>query len=872
MSSFGIAVRPTARRWRRRVTAVAAAVAAAVALSAVPSLPAEAAPVRANVAAAAKQCDLGLGAAKGSDRRKARRLMEGQANLREYGYFHLAANPKWRPVATLDSSGRGHMHSLHYLLPLLRYGVTSGDSTMVARFYGLLRDWTRDNPPGGASSRYAWGPPIYEGFRSLVLVCAAAGPRGDAPWLLKALALHGRKMADYRRYEGINNASLHQSMGLYAVGETLRRPAWRDLAIRRMRALAVRLIRPDGSDEEGALQYALNNYRWFGQAAERLRRGGDPVPAELNLIHRVPAFLAQATRPDGRLEALGDTSPRPLDPTTWVGTAAEFPASLGTTGAAPASTFTAYQGGYVFGRSGWGTSRPLADETWFSLRAGKATPHAHDDAGSFTLYAHGSPLLLDTGQWRYLYGTTRSFVVSRAAHNVVVVNGVKRTRLRPELRTTSVGGLDIATVVDRGYRGVTLTRTVAYDRADDVFVVWDRLASAKKVRASQQWGLGRDRGVTLDADAAHTTGPGANVSLLFTSGGAPLDIAVGGRRPMRGWNSQSYGELSPSPSLRATQRGTDLSWLTVISPRAADVPGTSVTATASVSTAAAQVALTAPGGSALVSLDDLGGARTAHSPVPAGVRPGADIVLAGQPTTFRATGLPPGSRASLETLSPDGLTWSPVQTGAVSAAGTAELTVPVSTSADYRVVSAGSASAASRVTAAVPPAPPSGVSAAPAGRGEVTVSWQPPVDTGGAPLTRYRVDVDGTRLTLPPGQTSVVVPGVAPGVQDVWVRAANAVAVSPLTRATVDVPAYPAVNGPTRVRKGTTVSLSLRGLLRRDGVAVTVTVPSTGRVRTLHPTVRRDGTAVLRIEITKRVRVVATSGGVTSAPHRIRPH
>jgi hypothetical protein len=51
-----------------------------------------------------------------------------------------------------------------------------------------------------------------------------------------------------------------------------------------------------------------------------------------------------------------------------------------------------------------------------------------------------------------------------------------------------------------------------------------------------------------------------------------------------------------------------------------------------------------------------------------------------------------------------------------------------------------------------------------------------------------------------------------------------------------------------------------------------VTVPSTGRVRTLHPTVRRDGTAVLRIEITKRVRVVATSGGVTSAPHRIRPH
>ena len=111
-------------------------------------------------------------------------------------------------------------------------------------------------------------------------------------------------------------------------------------------------------------------------------------------------------------------------------------------------------------------------------------------------------------------------------------------------------------MVDRGYQGVTLTRTIAYDRVEDVVLVWDRLDSDKPVRASQQWGLGRDRSVRLDADAVHTNGPGANVSMLFTSGGAPLDLARGRNKPMRGWNSLSYGELSPAPSVRATQKGT----------------------------------------------------------------------------------------------------------------------------------------------------------------------------------------------------------------------------------------------------------------------------------------------------------------------------
>ncbi len=842
--------------------------------------PAEAAPrqpaagtPRVDQVAAASQCPIGLGRPQKGTAPKARALMTGRADLNEYGSFRLAKNPKWRPVSTLDSSGKGHMHSLHYLLPLLRRGVKTGNKDFLDRFYFLLHDWYRDNKPGGPSSRYAWGPPIYEGFRSLVMVCAAAGPRGRAPWLARALKRQGEMAASWGRYEGVNNASLHQQMGLYAVAVTLGKPAWRTLARDRIGTLAARLIHEDGSDEEGALTYAQNDYRWFNQAAERFRRAGDSIPATFSHIAAIPGFLAQATRPDGRLEALGDSSPTLLGARNWTGTPAEWQATSGASGVPPTATFRAFTGGYVFGRSGWGSEqRQLADETYFSIRAGQGSgiPHAHDDAGALTLYSHGSPLLLDTGQWKYVYGTTRSFVVGRAAHNVVVVDRTARSRPRPALRTTQAPGLDMTTVVDTGYRGVTLTRTVAYDRVDDVVLVWDRLESSKRVRAGQQWGLGRDRSVHLDRDTAHTTGDGANVSMFFTSGGAPLDVAVGDKKPWRGWNSESYGDLKPAPSLRATQKGTSLSWLTVIAPRADGVGHGQFAATSTVSGTAASVVLRTPSGSALVTLDGDSGSRTAATTLTPTVSAPEPIVLAGTSTRLRGRGLVPGNPVTLEQLPVGGTAWTPVVTGTASQAGTVDLgPAPMPATADLRLVSGGVPSAPVRVVAATAPQPPAGVTATPTGDGRVTVSWQPPSDTGGAPLTRYVVRIDGKRVVVPAGTTSVVVPGVRAGNRQARVRAFHVVAMSTWAPVAVFVPPYPSVSGPTKVRKGTRVTLRFAGLLPRQVTDVAVKTVSSGKVRVRHLDARKDGTATLRLRVRSTTRVSATSGGLTSAVHRI---
>jgi hypothetical protein len=870
-------------RTRRRARAVvAAALGVTLAVSVLSALPsASAAPAATaglptvNKVAADSQCRMGFGRAQAGSADKAKQLMAGYADLGEYGHFHLAANPNWKPVSTLDSSGKGYMHALHYLLPLLRVGVRHHDTAMIDRFYFLVHDWFNDNKPGGKYSNYAWGPPIYEGFRSLVLVCAAAGPRGNQTWLRKALVQNGEMAASSRRYEGVNNASLHQQMGLYAIAVTLGRPAWRKTAIARIAALAVRLIHTDGSVEEGALNYAVNDYGWFLQAAERMRRAGDPAPSWLSRVAAIPGFIAEGTRPDGRIEALGDSSPSALVPARWTGTAAEWSATNGAVGAQPSSTFASYAAGFVFGRSGWGSAtRPYDDETFYSIRAGQASgiPHAHDDSGSLTLYSHGSELLYDTGQWRYIYGKTRQFIVSRAAHNVVLVNGVGRTNPRPALTTTQAPDLDLSTVVDRGYPGVTLTRTVAYDRADDVILVWDRLSSAKAVTASQQWGLGKDRKVELAQDTAHSTGPGANVSMFFTSGGAPLDVRRGAKSPsMRGWNSEAYGDLSPAPSLRATQKGSQLSWLTVIAPRAADVPASAYSAASSVSGSAASVVLNTPSGSSTVTLDGTSGSRTLGA-VPAPQLTVAEpIVLANTAATVLGNGLAPSAPVTLEALPTGATEWTTVASGTASQAGTTALQAPVPTTEDLRLVSGGVPSAPVNVIAAVAPQPPTNVVARPTGHGQVTVTWTPPTDTGGAPLTRFAVQVGSKRVFVPASAGSAVFGKVlAGGPRPVAVRAWNAVAGSAWGRSAVTVPAYPTIAGPSRARKGSLVRLTLSGLLPHQGASLRITTVSSGKTVTRSVTVSATkGTAVVSLRVRSTVRVVAVTGGVRSAAHRI---
>ena len=587
---------------------LAAAAAAAVALGLLGAAPsASAAAGGLDTAAAAAQCGVSLKASS-SDAASADAIMAGTVSFGAKGTLTLAADPDWQPQTTLDRSGNANVHTLTWALPLLREGVRRGDQAMVDRFYWLLQDWARDVPPAPISSTGPYSA-LPEGYRMLALACAAAGPRGAEPWLAELYTAQAQLMAGADHFRLGNNTSLHQSMGLYVAGVVLRRGDLRATGLDRMALVAEHLLLADGSDLEGAPGYSSHNYVWFGQAVRRIALAGDAAPAGLARATRIADLLTHATRPDGRLETIGDTEPTTGPSTT--STAQTFARTLGARGTVPASTFAAFEGGYVFDRSGWGTgARTFADETFWSMRTGRAASraiHGHADTGSLTLSAHGSALVDDPGLYAYDTSARRKWIVSRAAHSVVTIPGRTYTRgLDSVIASKPVSGGELVTITDRGYAGVLLTRTVYYHRASDTVVVWDsaaRTSGTVPTYAEQRWQIAAGRKVVLGTGRAATSGTGGNLSMRWPAAIPSLARYSGSSAPLAGWSSPGYGQLQAATTLvarRPLSATAPAMWLTVLAPRAAGVGDSAVTTSASLSSTRAHLRITTTAGSWVV--------------------------------------------------------------------------------------------------------------------------------------------------------------------------------------------------------------------------------------------------------------------------------
>ncbi|HEU4676080.1 MAG TPA: heparinase II/III family protein [Motilibacteraceae bacterium] len=610
----------------RKRTGGIAALAAALTSGAVVATTLGAGPAAASVPdialRAGAQCAV-ANPAQASDAAAADAIMRGRATIGQYGTYALAKDPTWRAQSTLDRSGNANVHGFTWLLPLLREGVRRHDTAMINRFYGLLADWRHDVRPQRLRSTGPYSA-LPEAQRIVAISCALAGPGGQDPRVVAFLREQAALMARADHWQAINNTSLQQAAGLWVAGYVLGDTKIMKTGLARIDRMSRILLLADGSDREGSTQYAAYNYQVFTTIAARLRAGGARVPASVLAASRIPSLLAAATRPDGKLEALGDAVPAATP--NLRGTEAEYAATSGRSGPVPSRLFSSFAGGYVFDRSGWGTGqRAFSDETFWSLRTGGASAralHGHADAGSVTLASHGSQLLFDSGLYRYTDGAARRYVVGRRAHDVVGIPSALYRRT-DGVRVTSRGSTadgDWVTLTDPGYDGYLLTRTVYYDRGGDYLLVWDTSrsttsAAGRPRTAEQNWQLGRDRVVRTATDgptaAAWTEGPGANLSLRWVGPAPHLAVTTGQSRPAYlGWNSSAYGELAPAPTLTAAALAATGTWLTVVVPRADGVTDDAVAAAGWVGDTEAEVTVSTGSVRQQVHLTRSGAVRT----------------------------------------------------------------------------------------------------------------------------------------------------------------------------------------------------------------------------------------------------------------------
>ena len=285
------------------------------------------------------------------DADRAADLMAGRMTITPYGSWTMPADPDWTEDPFANSNWVFQYHSLHWLDPLRRVGLATGDQAMIDRYAELVRDWVEDNPMDAPRSRFAWYD-MADGFRAIGLVCLAATYPKVPDWLKAAIDTHAQMLSDPTRYASTGNHGLYQNLGLLALGCSRGVPEWRDLAVQRAETLLDLAVDDQGVTNEGSVLYQALNHRWYQQLGARLDRCGLPRFPGLARIDAMTDLMAHATQPDGDMVAFGDTSAEQRA-VGVAGTGSEYAATRGQSGPRPDHTFAVFQRGYAFSRSGW---------------------------------------------------------------------------------------------------------------------------------------------------------------------------------------------------------------------------------------------------------------------------------------------------------------------------------------------------------------------------------------------------------------------------------------------------------------------------------------------------------------------------------------
>jgi hypothetical protein len=247
-------------------------------------------------------------------------------------------------------------------------------------------------------------------------------------------------------------------------------------------------------------------------------------------------------------------------------------------GPRPTKRVSVYKAGYVFGHSGFGQARPFEKESFYSLRFGRARQvHGHFDHSSITYFAHGIPMLVDSGHDGYQDSAQRDFLRSQAAHNVLTVTGVKPKDVSTALvRRKIEKDWQFYETADRSY-GVERTRSVLFAQGPDIAVVLDRTSASRTTHSYRQlWHLDpsmkvqrEKRGVAI---ATPNNGTDARLWMIPVDldGGrirtSSTKVIKGRTLPRQGWVSEGMLDRQQAPVVQMSSSGRAAEMLTVMVP------------------------------------------------------------------------------------------------------------------------------------------------------------------------------------------------------------------------------------------------------------------------------------------------------------------
>ncbi|MBZ9639904.1 heparinase II/III family protein [Streptomyces sp. PSKA30] len=483
----------------------------------------------------------------------------------------------WRYDPTNHPSVRLNLFSLKWFERLVTEGMKPNGGKLLERASLIAKDFVTNNL-GEAGPVH---PDVWEqhatGLRTSALLCLRAAIGGQ-PWLDQALRVHAAHLAE--DYAGQWNHGTVQDIALLVTGCQLEHADARNLAVKRLTSAIDVQVDEQGVSNEQAVDYQGYLWRLWRTAYTAMQECAIVPPRVIaERIRLMPAFLENATQPNGLIVPLGDSHSVPPDIRTPV---TRYLTSGGREGKPGRGKSATYARGFVFGRTGWGTSgRLLKDEHFMSLRFGPGRIiHGHNDHMSLTYYGNGRDLIVDGGHDGYRPDAYRDYLRSPAAHNVVEIVGVRHRWNAPTRLTRKTLGPrhQFYETTDRAYGGISRTRGVLLVEDPGFLVVYDRGHDQQARTWRAMWHLAPDFTPRRTSHSYVSALSSDGTSQLLISQ-VPLPgqsvpsgstrVVRGAKDPYQGWVSPIEGQRLPASTVMMQRRGKELRMLTLIVPAAA---------------------------------------------------------------------------------------------------------------------------------------------------------------------------------------------------------------------------------------------------------------------------------------------------------------
>lgn len=479
----------------------------------------------------------------------------------------------WAAEAEYHPSWRLRFLSLKWLSPLIWEAMEteSAKPSRIPVIAQVAKHWVDWHRTASATEKEDHWNGHTAALRASTLVSVSSLLEAD--WLRAAILEHGLWLLSEENWDGAWNHGFMQSIALLGVGLRLGSDTFCETAIARIGSALELMIDEQGCTNEQAPAYAVLVYELLQQLSHALDSNALQIP-EFRIRARqelLADFIVNAGDPSGNLVQLGDSFKVASD-AAGIGN----PVRPVMDDRAKRPRVAVYDGGFIFGRSGWGTARPETEESFYSIRFGpQRIIHGHNDHMSVTLYDAGRHVIVDSGHNGYVNNEYRAHLRSIAAHNVLSVRGMRHdwsaetTLLRKELHDES----QFFELEDSAFRGLKRRRSVLA-APQKPLVVLDRTSGSTDIKSYDQfWHLSPTHHLISAQPGRVVFGTSeGDVSThiisyeIINTGITRPNVAYwrGSLEPHQGWHSTKDGENIPAPVVSFQTDSQDLILATCI--------------------------------------------------------------------------------------------------------------------------------------------------------------------------------------------------------------------------------------------------------------------------------------------------------------------